>query len=90
MDNDIKPSYYKGFDQILDLYFSEDELIAAAEFNILKYLYRWRHKNGIEDLKKAKTYLDLMINRLEHQNDKANDKINDKIQQRLRDIERNP
>jgi hypothetical protein len=29
--------------------------------NALKYLWRFRHKNGIEDLKKARWYLDRAI-----------------------------
>jgi len=29
--------------------------------NILKYLWRYRYKNGIEDLKKARFYLNEMI-----------------------------
>ncbi len=29
--------------------------------NILKYLWRYRYKNGTEDLKKAKWYLDKLI-----------------------------
>ena len=29
--------------------------------NIIKYLWRYRYKNGIEDLKKAKWYLEKMI-----------------------------
>ena len=29
--------------------------------NIIKYLWRYRLKNGVEDLKKAKVYLDWMI-----------------------------
>ncbi|OUU63123.1 MAG: hypothetical protein CBC24_09415 [Candidatus Pelagibacter sp. TMED64] len=32
---------------------------------ILKYLGRYRYKNGIEDLKKARWYLDKLINELE-------------------------
>ena len=31
------------------------------EGNVLKYLLRWRRKNGLEDLKKAQTYLNLLI-----------------------------
>jgi len=31
------------------------------EGNILKYLTRYRHKNGIEDLKKAQWYLNKLI-----------------------------
>ena len=29
--------------------------------NVLKYLWRFRHKNGLEDLKKAKWYLEKAI-----------------------------
>lgn len=29
---------------------------------ILKYLWRWKRKNGLEDLKKAKWYLEYLIN----------------------------
>lgn len=31
------------------------------EGNVLKYLFRWRKKNGAEDLKKAKKYLEWLI-----------------------------
>ena len=31
------------------------------EGNIIKYVSRWKEKNGIEDLKKAKQYLDRLI-----------------------------
>ena len=29
--------------------------------NVMKYLWRYRYKNGVEDLKKANWYLELMI-----------------------------
>lgn len=35
--------------------------IGFLEGNAIKYLVRWRSKNGIEDLKKAKHYIDLLI-----------------------------
>jgi len=31
------------------------------EATILQYVIRWRHKNGVEDLKKARWYLDRLI-----------------------------
>lgn len=31
------------------------------EGNIIKYVTRWKYKNGIQDLKKAKMYLDKYI-----------------------------
>ena len=33
--------------------------------NTFKYIFRWPHKNGIEDLKKAQWYLNRLINDLE-------------------------
>ena len=30
--------------------------------NILKYIWRYRHKNNLEDLKKAQWYLNKLIN----------------------------
>lgn len=33
--------------------------------NVIKYVCRWREKGGINDLKKAKWYLEHAINKLE-------------------------
>ena len=33
--------------------------------NILKYVIRFRHKNGVEDLKKARWYLNRLIQELD-------------------------
>ncbi len=33
--------------------------------NAVKYLWRWRHKGGVEDLKKARWYLDDLIKQME-------------------------
>jgi hypothetical protein len=35
--------------------------IPFAEGNVIKYVTRWRKKNGIEDLKKARHMLDILI-----------------------------
>lgn len=40
--------------------------------NVLKYMCRWKHKNGIEDLKKARWYLDRLIELVEF-NEKDNE-----------------
>lgn len=36
-------------------------------FNVLKYLIRYRNKNGLDDLKKARNYLDWLIKEVEEQ-----------------------
>jgi DNA-directed RNA polymerase alpha subunit len=47
--------------------------------NIIKYVWRWRQKNGIEDLHKAKFYLNELIKSVQEQKLKAtrNTLIND-------------
>ncbi len=35
--------------------------IGYLEGNVIKYVSRWKKKNGIEDLKKAKHYIELLI-----------------------------
>lgn len=44
---------------------TEEEIRGGYKLNILKYVSRERHKNGLEDLKKARWYLDRLINYLE-------------------------
>jgi len=36
------------------------------EGNVLKYLLRWRVKNGVKDLQKAKHYLEKLISLHDH------------------------
>lgn len=40
-------------------------LEAVCTANVLKYIWRWKHKNGIEDLKKARWYLEKLIEKVE-------------------------
>ena len=43
--------------------------LGGIEWNIKKYLHRWRYKkNPVEDLKKAKVYLDKLIKEMETDN----------------------
>ena len=37
--------------------------------NCFKYLWRWPYKNGLEDLKKARWYLDRLIQKVEENPD---------------------
>jgi hypothetical protein len=37
--------------------------LGICEHAIIKYVSRWRDKGGIEDLRKARHYIDLMIER---------------------------
>ena len=49
------------------------------EANILKYAFRYKYKHGVEDLKKAKWYLEKLIKDIENENTKIvnNSLVND-------------
>lgn len=42
---------------------------AVDTANVIKYICRWKKKNGLEDLKKAKWYLEHLINKIEKENE---------------------
>ena len=44
----------------------DKEFADYCKGNIIKYLWRYRHKNGTEDLRKAQVYLNWMIEAEEH------------------------
>lgn len=59
-DDPINPPYYKNSPmECIDAI--EGLELPFHEAQILKYIYRWRNKNGIEDLKKALWYLNRLI-----------------------------
>lgn len=49
--------------------------IGYFEGNVIKYVSRWRNKNGIKDLEKAKHYIDLLIELEGRKNDKGNSDV---------------
>ena len=42
--------------------------IPYCEGNVIKYVTRWRRKGGLDDLRKARHYLDLLIEHEESDN----------------------
>ncbi len=60
MSNNITPSYYqKGSIEVTDFITSND--MTFIEGNIVKYITRYKEKSGIQDLRKARWYLDKLI-----------------------------
>ena len=43
-------------------------LDAVCTANVIKYVWRWKHKNGSQDLRKAQWYLNKLIDLQEAQN----------------------
>jgi len=52
------PTHYKDT-KLMDLLIEKN--VAFAEGNIMKYVYRWKEKDGIKDLYKARDYLNAII-----------------------------
>jgi hypothetical protein len=63
------PHYNKGAVECIDAIESAVSDLSGAEAvctaNCIKYLWRWQQKGGVESLKKARWYLDRLINKLE-------------------------
>lgn len=73
MNDPIKPPHYHpahpGSDthchhaQLAQMGF--ERMLGYHWGNIIKYVWRWERKNGLEDLKKAKQHIEMMIELME-------------------------
>lgn len=66
--DNINPMHYKcGNIEVIDIMkdqLSKEEFKGFCKGLIIKYLCRADHKNGLEDYKKAKRYLDKLVEEL--------------------------
>lgn len=66
-DNVVSPKHYmsdKGFEvfDVQEAFIHELKGMSASYWcNVVKYILRFQRKNGVEDLKKAKYYLEKLI-----------------------------
>jgi hypothetical protein len=60
LDTQVGGSHYQDM-AIQPIEFIQANRLFFCEGNVVKYVVRWRTKNGLEDLKKARHYLDLLI-----------------------------
>jgi hypothetical protein len=63
-ETQVGGGHYKSF-AIQPLEFIVKNDLDFLQGNVVKYVVRYKVKNGIEDLKKARHYIDLMIELLE-------------------------
>ena len=61
------PHYNKAGIETIDAIraMTDDGFEYYLQGNIMKYLWRYRYKNGVEDLKKAQWYLEELVNVVE-------------------------
>lgn len=60
LDKQIGGSHYKDM-KIQPVEYIHANGIGFVEGSVIKYVSRWRNKNGVEDLKKARHFLDMLI-----------------------------
>ena len=60
LDVQVGGSHYKDL-KIQPVEYIHANNIGYMEGNVIKYVSRWRAKNGIKDLEKAKHYIELLI-----------------------------
>ena len=61
--DNIKPSHY-GDSEIDVIDFCQANKLDFMQGNVIKYVFRYKNKNGLEDLEKAREYIDRMIENL--------------------------
>ena len=74
-DVQIRRSHYKDFPIQPYEFISKNDL-SFFQGNVIKYVCRYKNKNGIQDLEKIKHYCDLEIKKMKDMNDKGNKKKN--------------
>ena len=63
--NKIQPPYYSNNNSIDVIDFCQMLDLDFMQGNVIKYIVRYKNKNGIEDVKKAREYCDRIIKKLE-------------------------
>jgi hypothetical protein len=70
-DNVNSPSHYqmgnKETIRIIEDMLGQESFIAYCQGNVAKYISRFQHKNGVEDLRKAEWYLKKLIMLLDNE-----------------------
>lgn len=61
-DMQIGGTYYTDM-KIQPIDFIEDNTLSFSQGCVIKYICRYREKNGLQDLLKARHYIDLIIER---------------------------
>ncbi len=60
LSTQVGGGHYKKY-EIQPVTFCQVNKLGYCESNVVKYICRWKEKGGLEDLKKVKHYVDLLI-----------------------------
>ena len=61
-DRQVGGTHYKQF-KIQPLEYALENNLGVCEHAVIKYVSRWQLKGGVDDLRKAKHYIDILIER---------------------------
>ena len=78
IDKQIGGDHYKGM-AIQPIQYIQANKLSYIEGNIVKYISRWRDKNGIEDLLKIKHYVEFLIEEETKTEQQPNDLRDEKL-----------
>lgn len=62
LDRQVGGTHYKQF-KIQPLEYALENNLGVCEHAVIKYVTRWPFKGGVDDLRKAKHYIDILIER---------------------------
>lgn len=68
LNTQVGGNHYKQF-EIQPVEFCQRNKLGFCESSVIKYISRWRDKGGIDDLNKAKHFIDMLIE-IENKNDR--------------------
>ena len=74
LDEQVGGDHYKNM-KIQPIDYNHVNALGYCEGNIVKYVSRWKSKNGVEDLKKAMHYLQVLIHFVEEEVKRARTKL---------------
>ena len=86
LEKQIAGDHYSRL-RIQPLEYALENDLGVCEHAVIKYVSRWNFKGGVDDLRKARHYLDIMIEReLEAEADLGPDETIEEVAARLRAI----
>lgn len=74
LDKQVGGRHYKGL-KIQPVEYAHANNLPFLEGTIVKHVTRWRDKNGLEDLEKAKHYLEILIDLEKKKQEEQDDKL---------------
>ena len=60
LDVQVGGDHYKNY-PIQPIVYAHRNQLGPCEFSVVKYITRWKNKNGLQDLEKARHFIEVLI-----------------------------